>query len=109
MNEPRNNKVILTGQVREEPVYNELLTGHKVIRFTLSTNDKATKFNGEEIVDTQHHTVVLWGKLSADYKDSIKKGDSITIVGRIQYRSYRNSNKQTVYLTEIVAHSLTRK
>jgi len=109
MNEPRNNKTTLTGQVREEPVFTELRSGLNSLRFNLETNEMVVRANGEQSNDHQSHVIVCWGQMALLHKNNIKKGDTITVVGRIQYRSYKNSNNQTIYLTEIIAHSLTHR
>ena len=95
------NKALLYGNVGSDPKITNLESGKKVARFSLATNRTYSNSTGEKITETQWHNIVLWGKLAETVEKYVKKGSSLIVEGEIQYRTYENKEKQTVYITEI--------
>lgn len=102
------NKVILIGNVCQEPAFKVFNNGGKVSQFSLATNERAYKTkSGTEIPErTEFHNIVLRGGLADIAEKYIRKGDKLFIEGTLRYRSYENENKVKVYITEIYATSL---
>ena len=100
------NKVILHGNVGNDPDVKNLQSGNTVAKFSLATNKSYTDKKGEKITDVQWHSIVLWNKLAEIASKYVKKGSSLIIEGEISYRSYENKEGQTVYMTEIIASNM---
>jgi len=100
------NKWIGYGNVGADPDVKTLASGKIVTKFSLATNKSYTNASGEKITDTSWHSIVLWGKIAETASKYVKKGSSIIIEGEISYRTYENKEGQTVYVTEIIGHSL---
>lgn len=100
------NHAILFGNVGNDPAVKHLESGKIVAKFSLATNKSYKNNSGEKVTETQWHNIVLWNKLAELSEKYIKKGSSIIIEGEINYRSYENKEKQTIYVTEIIADRL---
>lgn len=87
------NKVILTGNVGSVYELRKTENGTSVINFSLATNDRKK--------ETQWHRCVAFGKLSEIINQYVKKGDSISVEGRINYKDYEVDGV-TKTVTEII-------
>ena len=56
------NKVQLIGRLGQEPEIITLDSGKKLAKFSIATNEKYKKANGEIVNDTQWHNLVAWNK-----------------------------------------------
>ena len=96
------NKVILCGRcVKDlEVKYN----GDKaVVRFTLAVDRRYSK-NEERKADFIN--CVAFGNIANFASNYFKKGDPMTLEGRIMTSSYTNREGKTVYSTDVVADSI---
>ena len=79
----------------------------KAAQFSLATSKGGFKRqDGTEVPEvTQWHSVVAWRKLAEIIEKYVKKGDLITVMGEIQYRTYQHKQHQdvTMYAIDIVA------
>ena len=101
------NKVSLIGNLTGDPINKSLASGQSVALFTLATNynwkDARTK---EKKSRADFHKVVAWGHLAEIITSYLKKGSKVFLEGRLQNRSYEDKNKNTRYITEVVASDL---
>jgi single-strand DNA-binding protein len=95
------NKVILYGNIGNDPEVKHLESGKIVSKFSLATSKRYTK-DGETITETQWHNIVAWGKTAETIEKFVKKGSSIIVEGEIQYRQYETKDGVTKYITEIL-------
>lgn len=101
------NKLVLVGNVGTEVNATQFENGNKTASLSLATNEFYTNSAGDKVEDTQWHNIVAFGK-TADYLEKyVKKGDSLVIDGKIKYRNYDNKEGVKVYVTEIIAKSVT--
>lgn len=102
------NKVILLGNVGKEVEVRNLDNGSKVATFSLATSEKGyTTQSGQTVPErTTWHNIVAWKQLADVLEKYVQKGDKIYIEGKITNRSYENAQKQTVWITEIVAEKI---
>ena len=63
------NKVLLIGNLGQDPEVMVLESGSKMARFSVATNETYKNGKGEKVTDTQWHQVVAWGK-TADIVES---------------------------------------
>lgn len=99
------NTVKLIGNVGKEVSVRELESG-KMATFSLATNETYTNRNNEVIKNTTWHNVVAWGKTAILCEQLLSKGKFVSIEGKLNYRSYKNKENQTIYVTEIVAKNI---
>jgi single-strand DNA-binding protein len=59
---------------------------------------------------TEWHRVVCWNNKGAQLADVaekyMKKGDRVYVEGRVEYRTWEDREKQTRYVTEIIAREV---
>lgn len=100
------NKVILLGNVGQDPEVRTLETGVKVARLRLATTERM--FNRQTNETTEHtewHSITLWRGL-ADVADKfVRKGSQIYVEGRIRSREWERDG-QRHYGFEIVADDM---
>jgi single-strand DNA-binding protein len=97
------NKVILLGNVGKDPDIRELQENVTVANFTLATNETYKNGQGEKIVQTEWHNVVVWNSLARVVGKYVAKGDKLYIEGKIKTRSYEAQDGSKKYVTEIFA------
>jgi single-strand DNA-binding protein len=102
------NKVMLIGNVGQDPEVRYVEQGVAVARLSLATTERGyTLQNGTQVPDhTDWHTVILWRKLAEIIEKYVRKGDRLYIEGRIRYRSYDDKQGQRRYVTEIWADNM---
>ena len=100
------NSVKLVGNVGKEVTVRDF-EGGKLATFSLATNESYANKNNETVSNTTWHSVVAWGKLAKVCEDLLAKGKLISVEGKLNYRKYQNKENRTVYVTEIVAKSIS--
>jgi single-strand DNA-binding protein len=96
------NKVILVGNLGQDPKTNVGPSGKTVCRFSLATTDK---YGGEE--RTEWHNIVLFDRPAEIADRYLRKGRQVYIEGRIQTRKYQDKETgQDRYRTEIIGQTL---
>ncbi|TFG43311.1 MAG: single-stranded DNA-binding protein [Bacteroidia bacterium] len=96
------NRVMLIGNLGQDPEIKTLESGKKVAHFTLATNDAYKNNDGQKVEETTWHSIVAWNGLAERAAKYLKKGGEVAIDGRLVYRSYEDKNGVTKYTTEIV-------
>ena len=100
------NKVQLIGRLGQEPEIITLDSGKKLAKFSIATNEKYKKANGEIVNDTQWHNLVAWNKTAEIIEQYVTKGKEIAIEGKLTSRNYEDKEGQKRYVTEIVVNEL---
>ena len=103
------NKVILRGNVGQDPQITDFQNGGKVAQFSLATTERGfTTKDGREVPEqtTWHNIVVKKMGLSEICQQYVKKGTPLLIEGKISYRSYEDNAGQTRYITEIIVEEM---
>lgn len=99
------NKVILVGNLGQDPEVRYLPSGGAVANITLATSeswrDKAT---GEQKEQTEWHRVVLFGKLAEVAGEYLRKGSQVYIEGQLRTRKWTDQSGVEKYTTEIVVN-----
>ncbi|EOX3349306.1 single-stranded DNA-binding protein [Vibrio cholerae] len=97
------NKVILIGNLGQDPEVRYMPSGGAVANITIATSetwrDKAT---GEQKEKTEWHRVTLYGKLAEVAGEYLRKGSQVYIEGQLQTRKWQDQNGQDRYSTDIV-------
>ena len=100
------NKVILIGRLGADPQLKYTPSGRAFVNFSLATNASWKDQDGTQQERTEWHRIVAWGKLAEVVGEWLKKGSNVFIEGRLQTRSYEDTNGVKRYITEIVASDL---
>lgn len=100
------NKAILIGRLTDDPEKRALPSGQPVVNFSIATNRNWTDKEGNKKEDVQFHNIVAFGKLADVAGRYLEKGGLVMIEGRIQTRSWEDSNGNRRYRTEIITESL---
>lgn len=102
------NKVMLIGNVGQEPEVRYVDQGVAVARIRLATTERGyTLQNGTQVPDhTDWHTIKLWKGLAEYVERYVHKGDKLYVEGRIRYTSYDDKQGQRRFATEIWADNL---
>ena len=101
------NKVILVGNVGNDPDVRYTANGQAVANLSIATSevwrDKAT---GEKQERTEWHRVVFFGKAAEVVRDYTKKGSKLFVEGALKTRKWEDKNGIERYTTEIVSSDL---
>lgn len=99
------NKVILSGRTGKDVEFFNFDNGQKAA-LSLATTDNYTNANGEKVEETQWHNLVAYGKLADIFQKYVKKGQEITIEGKLTYREYEDKDGKKRSQTEIRVEEL---
>ena len=102
------NKVMLIGNVGQDPEVRYVEQGVAVARLRLATTERGyTLQNGTQVPDhTDWHNVILWRKLAEVVEKYVHKGDKLYIEGRVRYTTYDDKQGQRRFVTEIWADNM---
>ena len=83
------NKVILLGNVGQDPQSRAMPSGKAVVNLRIATSKQwRDKQSGENKEATEWHTVVMFDRLAEIAGEYLKKGKSVYIEGRLQTRKW---------------------
>lgn len=96
-------KVIILGNVSQNPDVKNFDNGGQIVSFSLATNERAYKTKaGIEVPEkVDFHNIVVKGGLTKIAESYIHKGDKIYIEGKLSNRKYEKDGV-THYVTEVV-------
>ncbi|MBI2346030.1 MAG: single-stranded DNA-binding protein [Deltaproteobacteria bacterium] len=100
------NKVILIGNLGDDPEVRFTGTGQAVATLRMATNERWTDKGGQQQERTEWHRVVVWGKQAEQCKEYLSKGRQIYVEGRIQTREWNDKEGNKRYTTEVVAQRI---
>ena len=98
------NKVILVGNVGNEPEIKTFQNGNKVANLSIATSERwKDKETGEQKSLTEWHRVVIFNTIFISLAEKfIKKGAKIYVEGQLQTRKWQDSSGVDKYSTEVV-------
>jgi single-strand DNA-binding protein len=101
------NKVILIGNVGQDPDIRYTPSGAALAKFSIATNERFKDKSGEWQARVDWHNVVAWQRLAEIVGEYVKKGSKVYIEGKLQTSSWQDRNSsETKYRTEVVAREL---
>ena len=98
------NKVVLIGRVTADPELRYTESGKAYTRFTLAVNRNYKKESGE--TDADFISIVAWEKRAETISKYIKKGNRLSVSGRIQTGSYEKEDGSRGYLNDVIVDEL---
>jgi len=97
------NKVILIGNLGNDPEVRYMPNGNAVANVSIATSDSwKDKQTGEQRERTEWHRVVFFGKLAEIVGQYLKKGSKIYVEGRLQTKKWQAQDGSDRYTTEVV-------
>tara|TARA_B110000908_G_scaffold97774_1_gene115440 strand:- start:1551 stop:1994 length:444 start_codon:yes stop_codon:yes gene_type:complete len=102
------NKVILVGNLGNDPDISSLPSGDTFTRISIATSDKWTdKASGQLQERTEWHKVVCFGRLAEICGEYLQKGSKVYIEGALRTNKWTDKGTgQPRYATEIVASEM---
>lgn len=101
------NKVILIGNLGQDPEVRYMPNGNAVANATVATSENWKDRNtGENQERTEWHRVVFFRRLAEIVGEYCKKGSKVYIEGKLQTRKWQDQNGNDRYTTEIVANEM---
>ena len=101
------NKVIIVGNLGNDPETRDMPSGSAVTNLTVATNeswkDKAT---GEQKDRTEWHKVAMFNRLAEIAAEYLRKGSQVYIEGKLRTRKWQDKNGQDRWTTEIIADEM---
>lgn len=101
------NKVILVGNIGQDPEVKYTASQQAVCNVSIATTDSWTdKTSGEKQERTEWHRVVFFRRLAEIAGEYLRKGSQIYIEGRLQTRKWQDQSGADRYTTEIIANDM---
>jgi single-strand DNA-binding protein len=101
------NKVILVGNLGNEPEMRYLPSGGAVANLSIATSESwKDKQTGENQDRTEWHRVVLFNRLGEIAGEYLKKGSKVYLEGSLRTRKWQDKSGQDKYTTEIIASEM---
>lgn len=101
------NKVILVGNLGQDPVMRVFRNGESVANITIATSEAWKDRNtGEQREKTEWHKVTMFRKLAEIAGKHLKKGSKVYIEGSLQTRKWQDQSGQDRYTTEVNASNM---
>jgi single-strand DNA-binding protein len=98
------NKVILVGNLGQDPELRYTQSGLPVARLRIATTESFLNREGEKQSRTEWHTIVVWGKQGESCNRYLSKGRQVYIEGRLQTRTWEDKEGIKRTTTEINAN-----
>ncbi len=98
------NKVILVGNIGQDPQSRTMQSGQKVVTFSLATSDRwRDRQTGEQKEQTEWHRVVIFNPNLVEVAERmLQKGTKLYIEGALRTRKWQNQQGVDTYTTEVV-------
>jgi single-strand DNA-binding protein len=100
------NKVILIGNLGNDPEVKFTPSGTAVTNFSLATNEVWNNKEGNREERTEWHRIVCWARTAELCGEYLSKGRPVYLEGRLQTREWEDKEGKKRYTTEIVAQTV---
>jgi single-strand DNA-binding protein len=101
------NKVILVGNLGQDPEGRFTPQGTAVTNLSVATNESWKDQGGEIQERTEWHRVVMYGRMAETANEYMSKGQLVYVEGRLQTREWEDKNQIKRKTTEIRCDSFT--
>jgi single-strand DNA-binding protein len=101
------NKVIIVGNLGQDPETRYMPSGSAVTNFTVATNESwKDKQTGEQKDRTEWHRVAMFNRLAEIAAEYLRKGSQVYIEGKLRTRKWQGQDGADRYTTEIIADEM---
>ena len=97
------NKVILVGNLGQDPEAKTFSNGGEVVNLRVATSESWKDRDGNRQERTEWHSVAIFNEnLGRVAKNYLRKGSKVYLEGQLQTRKWQDQNGNDRYTTEIV-------
>jgi single-strand DNA-binding protein len=100
------NKVILVGNLGQDPETRSTNGGNSVTTLRLATTEKFKDRDGAMQERTEWHTVIVWGKQGEACGKHLTKGRQVYVEGRLTTRKWQDKEGKDRYTTEVIGDNV---
>ncbi len=101
------NKVIVIGNLGQDPETRYMPSGSAVTNLRIATNESwKDKQTGEQKDRTEWHSVAMFGRLAEIAAEYLRKGSQVYIEGKLRTRKWQDKDGNDRYTTEIIADEM---
>lgn len=101
------NKVILLGNLGNDPESKSLSNGGSVVTLSVATSEQWKDKNTGQLQErTEWHRVVMFNRLADIAAQYLRKGSKVYLEGSIRTRKWQGQDGQDRYTTEIIANEM---
>ncbi|WP_018274047.1 single-stranded DNA-binding protein [Teredinibacter turnerae] len=101
------NKVILVGNLGQDPETRYMPSGGAVTNISIATSESwKDKQTGQNQERTEWHRVAFFGRLAEIAGEYLRKGSKVYVEGSLRTRKWQDQQGQDRYSTEIVASEM---
>ena len=100
------NKVILVGNLGQDPEIRYMQNGKAVANLSMATSETWKDQQGQQQEKTEWHRVIAFDKLAEIIGEYVKKGSKIYCEGKLQTRKWTDQQGVERYSTEIVINEM---
>lgn len=100
------NKVEIQGFLGADAEEKTFESGRTLISMRIATDESYKNKKDEWITNTTWHNVTYWKNKKDENFNFLKKGELISVVGKLNTRKYIDKNGQDRYVTEVVAQKM---
>ena len=100
------NKVILVGNLGNDPEVRYMPNGNAVANLSLATSESWKDQQGQVQERTEWHRLTMYRRLAEIAGEYLKKGPQIYVEGKLQTRKWQDQQGQDKYTTEIIVDQM---
>ena len=100
------NKVILVGNLGNDPEVRYMPNGKVVANLSLATSESWKDQQGQQQERTEWHRLTMYDRLGEVAGEYLKKGSKIYIEGKLQTRKWQDQSGQDRYTTEVICNEM---
>ena len=101
------NKVIIVGNLGNDPETRYMPSGSAVTNLTVATNESwKDKQTGEQKERTEWHKVAMFNRLAEIAAEYLRKGSQVYIEGKLRTRKWQDKDGNDRWTTEVVADEM---
>ena len=102
-----NPTVSFTGNLAADPAFLTFGSGN-LLKMRVITNEWTKDNNGEFVAkDTSGWNVEVWGRNADKWRNHLKKGSNVTVIGTARERQYEDKQGVKKYIVEIKASNIS--
>lgn len=100
------NKVILVGNLGNDPEVRYMPNGNAVANLSLATSESWKDQQGQMQERTEWHKLTMYRRLAEVAGEYLRKGSQIYVEGKLQTRKWQDQQGQDRYTTEIIVDQM---
>lgn len=100
------NKVILIGNLGQDPEIRYMQNGKAVANMSIATSESWNDQQGQKQEKTEWHRITAYDKLAEIIGEYVKKGSKIYVEGKLQTRKWQDQQGQDKYTTEVIINQM---